>query len=93
MRLLLESALRLDVQLGRPGKLSASIVDVRSAIWRWTDILNYPSLRRGTVTRGRIVEGGRGGIGSFAQNGGVGQLRTFSSDFPTLGLAKFGLAE
>lgn len=57
VRLLLESTLRLDGQLGRPdGEVSDSfgfdIVNSFAVIV--TDILNYPS-RAGTVTRWRVV--------------------------------------
>jgi len=56
VRLLLESTLRLDGQLGRPdGKVSDSFV-FRHRVFRFavTDILNYPS-RAGTVARWRVV--------------------------------------
>lgn len=58
VRLLLESTLRLDGQLGRPdGEVSDSFVFVFSTScirFAVTDILNYPS-RAGTVTRWRVV--------------------------------------
>lgn len=55
VRLLLESTLRLDGQLGRPdGEVSDSFgFDIVNS-FAVTDILNYPS-RAGTVTRWRVV--------------------------------------
>lgn len=58
VRLLLESSLRLDGQLGRPEqRLATRLFEYRRSIAMKTDILNYPS-RAGTVSRGRVVVSG-----------------------------------
>lgn len=99
MRLLLESTLRLDGQLGRPAvgenksqqNNIANIIVVRS--FGRSHILNDPAPGYCRYKRTCRLGMGENKVGRFALDGGVGQSRTnFCNFLPTLGLAKFRLA-